>query len=114
MVSDQEHEEAVKRGEEMFRTLPHALSARFDRSIGMVIVNLNWGYSIAFPPGRTEDLHGAKEEDLTEIEVSAPGWEIYFPKLDTGLWVPGLVKGVFGTPAWEEQWAAANRPQEAA
>jgi hypothetical protein len=114
MVTQQEHDEAVARGEEMLRTRPRAVSARFDAQANTVIVDLNWGYSIAFAPERSQELAGAKPEDLAEIEISYPGFAIYFPRIDADLWVPGLAQGIFGTKRWEADWAAAHQINRAA
>lgn len=108
MVTEQEHDEALARGEEMFKILPRALGVRFDAETFMVVVDLNWGYSISFPPARSQDLQHATLEDLQEVEIGGIGWEIYFPRLDSGLWVLGLAKGIFGTRQWEEDWAAKH------
>ncbi len=113
MVTQQEYDEATKRGDEMYETLPRAVSVRFDPSARRVVVDLNWGYSISFPPERSQELHKASLQDLSEVEISGPGWGIYFPRIDADLWVPGLAKGVFGTKRWEEDWAAAHRDKAA-
>ena len=113
MVTELEHDEAIAKGEEMFKTLPHALGVHFDANSFRVVVDLNWGYSISFSPERSQDLHHAKLEDLQEVEIGGVGWEIYFPRLDSGLWVPGLAKGIFGTQQWEEDWAAKHMVERA-
>ena len=53
MVSEQEHEAAVERGLVMYRTLPHPVAVRYNSACRLVEVDLNWGYSIQFPPERS-------------------------------------------------------------
>jgi hypothetical protein len=113
MVTQQEHEEAVARGQGMLRTRPRAVSARFDVQSKTIVIGLNWGYSIIFPPERCQDLANANPEDLTEIEITHPGFGVYFPRLDADLWVPGLAQGVFGTKQWEAQWATEHQVDRA-
>jgi hypothetical protein len=114
MATQREFDEATARGEEMFRTLPRVVAVRFDAQSRLVIVDLHWGYSIAFPPERSQDLHDATPEELAEVEISGPGWSIYFPKLDTDLWVPAMVEGRFGNARWEAAWAEAHPFDKAA
>ena len=112
MVTQQEFEEAKARGQEELRTLPRALNARYDEAVNLVVVELNTGYTVAFPPYRCQDLEHAKPEELVSVEISFPGFGLYFPAIDADLWVPGLARGVFGTPRWEAMWLATH-PLEA-
>ena len=108
MVTLQEHEEAAARGREALRTTPRALSARYDQNANLVFVELNTGYTVAFSPQRSQALHQALPEDLMEIEISFPGFGLYFPKLDEGVLVTALAKGRFGSDRWEAAWRAAH------
>ncbi len=114
MATYDEHEEAVRQGEALYRDFPRAVSARFEEKLGLVFVELSSGYSIAFPPERAEDLRGDSVEDLSRVEITPPDWGVYFPLMDADLWVPGLAKGVFGTERWEAAWAEAHQAKEAA
>ena len=113
MISDQEHDAAVERGEEMYRTLPHPVAVRYNAAARLVEVDLNWGYSIQFPPEWAQDLQNATDEQLSHVEIAGV-WGIYFPDIDADLWVPGLAQGIFGTKRWEADWAASHRSDEAA
>jgi hypothetical protein len=108
MVTQQEHEEATRRGDELVKSEPGAIRARFDPIAGLVVIDLNRGYSISFPPARAQGLENAKSEELAECEITAAGLGIYFPKVDVDLWVPALVKGRFGNDRWEAAWAEAH------
>ena len=117
MVTQQEHDDATARGLESLRTEPRALSAHYDQALNLIFVDLNTGYSIAFPPQRSQPLQDAKPEDLVDIEIDYPGFSIFFPRLDDGLLVPSLAQGRFGNDRWEAAWLAAhpleNRPYPA-
>lgn len=114
MVTQQEHDDAVARGIEALRTQPRALSVRYDASTNLVFVELNTGYTIAFPPSRSQDLEKATPNDLAEVEIAGVGFGIYFPRIDADLLVQSIVEGRFGTDRWEAAWLAAhpleNRP----
>ena len=102
------------RGEEMLRHLPRVVAARYDIATNQIHIELNKGFTISFPPQRAQTLAGASPEQLDEIEFSYPGFELYFPRLDDGLWVPSLVTGRFGNDRWEAEWAAKHSVDQAA
>ncbi|SNT29611.1 Protein of unknown function [Granulicella rosea] len=114
MVTQQEHDEALERGRELIRNNPGAVRVRFDKELRQVIVELNRGFSITFPPERAQGLENASDEDLSEIEINSSGLGIYFPRIDADLWVPALAKGRFGNDRWEAAWAAAHSQDKAA
>ena len=98
-----EHREFVganRRGQEMLDTIPHALSARYDRRIGRVVVRLSTGLEISFSPRDTQGLETATGEQLREIEIDPPGFGLHFPALDADLYIPALLEGFFGSKRW--------------
>jgi hypothetical protein len=82
------------------RINPLAVAATYDRRIGRVVVVLDTGLELAFPPHLAQGLEGAKPADLAEIEISPTGLGLHFPRLDADLYVPALLEGVFGSEAW--------------
>jgi hypothetical protein len=98
MISDQEYLEANQRAAN--RPGPLATSARYDRRIGRVLVELDTGYAIAFAPHLAQGLENAKPAQLDEIEVSPSGLGLYFPKLDADLYMPSILQGIFGSKNW--------------
>ena len=83
-----EHEEfleANRRGQEMLATIPHAVSARYDRRIGRVVVGLSNRLEISFSPRNAQGLETATVEQLREIEIDPPGYGLHFPTLDADL-----------------------------
>jgi hypothetical protein len=98
-----EHEEflqANRRGQEMLATIPHAVSARYDRRIGRVVVGLSNRLEISFSPRNAQGLETATVEQLREIEIDPPGYGLHFPALDADLYIPALLEGVFGSKRW--------------
>ncbi|MDN5848346.1 MAG: DUF2442 domain-containing protein [Nitrococcus sp.] len=81
-----------------------AISARYDRRTSRIVVRLDSGLELAFPPRLAEGLAGAAATDLAEVEISPAGLGLHWPKLDADLYVPALLQGVFGT----RQWMAAQ------
>src|ERR1017187_5652875 len=100
MNEHEEYLEATRRGEEMRATIPHALSARYDRRIGRVVVRLSSGLEISFSPRDAQGLETATWEQLREIEIDPPGFGLHFPALDADLSIPALLEGFFGSKRW--------------
>ena len=98
MVSNQDFIEANQRATADHG--PRATSARYDRRIGRILVELDTGYAIAFSPRLAQGLEDAKPTHLDEIEVSPSGLGLYFPKLDADLYVPSILQGIFGSKNW--------------
>ncbi len=58
---------------------------------------------MAFPRHLLEGLGTASEDQLREIVIAGPGTGLYWPKLDVGHYVRGLIDGVFGTQRWMQE-----------
>jgi hypothetical protein len=97
---EQEIEQATRRASARLARDPRAVAAHYDADRGLVVIDLSTGYSVSFPPQRAQGLEHASPTDLAEIEITAPGYGLHFPKLDADLWVPALLEGVFGSRAW--------------
>ncbi|HZU88712.1 MAG TPA: DUF2442 domain-containing protein [Stellaceae bacterium] len=82
------------------RQAGHAVAARYDRRASRIVVRLNTGLELSFPPALAEGLAGAAPEDLAEIEITPAGLGLHWPKLDADLYIPALLQGVFGSRKW--------------
>lgn len=98
-VTEREFERAEAQAQEE-REAGHVRSARYDRRRQRVIVEMNTGIEVTFPPALAEGLAGAAPENLAQIEVSPSGLGLHWPKLDADLYVPALLQGVFGSRSW--------------
>ena len=61
-VNEQEFAQAQKRGRARRRT-GYAVAARYDPVTSRIVVSLNTGLELAFPPSLAEGLAGASTED---------------------------------------------------
>jgi hypothetical protein len=86
MISHEEYLQATRRGEEMRAKTPHAVSARYDRRIGRIVISLSTGLDIAFSPKDAQGLETATWQQLQGIEVEAGGFGIHFPTLNADLY----------------------------
>lgn len=104
MVRHDEFERANARGALRRRTTPRAVSAKFDKGQGKIVVELSTGLTISFRPRDAQGLEEAAQTDLKEIEISPSGFGLHFPRLDADLYIPALLEGFFGS----RRWAAAR------
>lgn len=95
-----EYEAAVERARVRAETEPHAIAARYDKRLRMVLVALHTGLTVAFHPTDVQGLESATVADLSAIELDADGFGLHFPTLDADVWLPGLLAGHFGSKNW--------------
>ncbi len=93
----------IRRAEQAMRERmagPRAIGVRYDRRRRRVVVSLNNGLELAFPPELAEGLDGAEPADLAKIEITPTGLGLHWSRLDADISVPGLLDGVFGSRRW--------------
>jgi len=91
---------ANKRARELQASVPRAVSARYDRENGRVVIRLSSNLDVSFSPNDAEGLENAMPSQLDEIEISPSGFGIHFPKLDADLYLPSLLQGFLGSRKW--------------
>lgn len=98
------------------RDAAHATAARYDRRRGRIVVELNTGLEMTFPPELAEGLQDANEDALADIRITPSGLGLHWPKLDADLYVPGLMQGLFGSRRWmaRELGASGGRARSSA
>ncbi len=81
-----------------------------------IVISLENGLEIAFPPRLAEGLADATAAELSRIEISPLGDGLHWPALDADLSVPGLLAGIFGSKRWmaAQLGAAGGRSRSAA
>jgi len=99
-ISKAEIDAAIARGKTVAATAPRAATARYDRQLGRVIVELTSGCAFAFPPRLAQGLEQATEEQLEQVEILGRGDALHWEVLDTDFSVPGLLAGIFGTKSY--------------
>lgn len=68
-----------------------ALSARYDRRSGRIVLELTSGYLFGFPVKMVPALARATPTQLAAVEVSPGGGALHWDALDADLSVPGLL-----------------------
>lgn len=79
---------------------PRAVRVRYDRRRSRVVLSLNNGLEVAFPPKLAEGLDVATADELSDVEITPTGLGLHWPKLDADLYVPALLSGLFGSRQW--------------
>jgi hypothetical protein len=100
MAGYDKFELANKRGERVRASVPHALSAEYDRAAGRIVIHLSSRLDVSFSPRDAQGLENATPSQFDEIEISPSGLGIHFPKLDADLYLPSLLEGFLGSRRW--------------
>lgn len=98
-ITDLEFSQSGKNMEAV-RQHGYAVAAHYDRRRARVVVSLNTGVEVTFPPKLAQGLANADPSDLAAIEITPSGLGLHWPKLDADLYVPGLLHGAFGSKTW--------------
>jgi hypothetical protein len=80
---------AMQRGADAAAREPRATSARFDAERHRLIVELVGDVELSIPVAR---LGFAPDADLSGVAVSGGGFDLYFPAIDEGAFVPDLAR----------------------
>lgn len=108
MVTHEELNRADERARELESRVPRALSARYDRHLRRVVIQLRSNLGIFFSPRETEGLETATPAQLAEIEISPSGYGLHFPQVDADVYLPALFEGVFGSELWAANHTGAR------
>jgi hypothetical protein len=100
MASLKEFELANQRAAETKLRVPRAVSARYDRKTGRIVIELSSRLMVSFAPSDVEGLETARPSQLERIEISPSGFGIHFPAVDADIYVPALLEGFLGSKAW--------------
>ncbi len=100
MVTRDEYAEATERGKRIFAAPTAAVSAGYDRVRDRIVVRLRSGLEISFSPKDAQGFEGATPAQLSEIEITPMRDGLFWPQLDEGLWIPGILEGILGTRKW--------------
>jgi hypothetical protein len=100
MGSHDTFELANRRAREMRESNPRAVSARYDRRRGRIVIRLSSDLDVSFPPRIAQGLEHATPAKLRDIEITPSGFGIHFPKLDADVYLPALLEGFFGSKKW--------------
>lgn len=114
-ITDAQIDAAIERGKREEQSEPRAVTARYDRQLDRVIVDLTNGCTFAFPPHMAQGLEQANPDQLAQVEVLGRGYGLHWEAMDVDLSIPGLIAGIFGTKTYMARHAGqATSPAKAA
>ena len=99
-ISDQEFDAANRRGQLKKARYPATIAVLYDSDRARLLIALESGLELTISPQLLQGLEHATALDLAEVEISASGFGIHFPRLDADIDVPSLLHGIRGTAAW--------------
>lgn len=97
-ISDKEFAAANRRAAERRTSGAFAVSARVTGKD--LIVSFATGAQIRVPLKLIEGLRDAPAAALKTVEISPAGLGVRFSTIDVDVYVPALMKGVFGSAGW--------------
>ena len=85
-----------------------AVSARYDRRGGRVMIMLNNGAVVGFPLSALPGLEGATPDELRHIVVEGDGYGLRVERLDADISVPQLLADHLGSTTMKRAVVRAN------
>jgi hypothetical protein len=100
MATHDQYARAKAKGERLRLQEPYAVNVRYDGRQQRIVVDLNTGLTVVFPPSVVEGLQDARPRDLRDIEITPSGFGLHFPRLDADIYLPGILAGTLGSRRW--------------
>jgi len=101
VTTDAEIDRAIERGKDLRREpLVTAVEYRPGPGLDLIILKLNDGSRRAIPREDLQGLRSATKDQLARVEILGGGTGLHWPDLDADLYVPGLLRGIYGTKKW--------------
>lgn len=81
---------------------PRVLSVEYrsGRGLDLLILQMSDGHRCVLPREDLQGLQHATREQISQIEILGNGTGLHWPALDVDLYVPALLRGVYGTRQW--------------
>lgn len=96
--SPQEFATITRRTAQAMKRTLLAVSARYDRRSGRLMIVLNTGAVVGFPLSVLPGLENATPADLRKIEIEGGGYGLRVVSLDADIAVPALLEDQLGSP----------------
>jgi hypothetical protein len=99
-ITDRDRLDAEARLQAELQVRPKVVRARYNRRASRIVIGLDNGLELTFPPRLAQGLERATSAELAIVEISPLGDGLHWPALDADLYVPALLQGVFGSKKW--------------
>ena len=81
-ITDSDRIAAEARMQAELKNHPRAIRARYDRRASRIVIGLDNGLELAFPPRLAQGLETASPTELSNIEISPLGDGLHWPAID--------------------------------
>jgi Protein of unknown function (DUF2442) len=101
ITSDVEIDRAIERAKRS-RQEPLAAEIEYRPGVGLdlFVLRLTDGRRRVFPREELQGLQSGTREQLARVEIVGGGTGLHWPDLDADLYVPALLRGVYGNKLW--------------
>lgn len=101
VFTNAEFERAVARAKHL-QNEPLIKEAQYRPGPGLdlFVFKLNDGRRLAVPREDLQGLQSGTKEQLARIEIVGGGTGLHWPDLDADVYVPGLLRGIYGNKKW--------------
>lgn len=101
VTSDDEVDRALERATSL-RDEPRVVKVEYrpGRGLNLLVLSLSNGHRHVIPVEDVEGLQSATREQIGEVEILGRGTGLHWPAVDLDLYVPELLRGVYGTRRW--------------
>ncbi len=80
---------SMERGAKAAEQDPIAVAVRFDSAQNRLIIDLMGDVEVAIP---VKALGFPPDADLSDVRVEGGGFDLYFPQIDEGAFIPELIR----------------------
>ncbi len=79
---------------------PRAVKVEYRPSNDAIAIHFENGNDLIVPRKNLEGLRGASKKQLARIIIEGPGTGLSWPDLNVDHYIPGLMRGIYGTSKW--------------
>ncbi len=99
LITDAEMDTALERSKQ-YASFPTIVEAvyRGEPELSFLMLRLSNGQRMFIPREMLGELRNATEEQAVSLEIGPEGLDIWWPKLDDGLYLPDFVEHRWGKP----------------
>ncbi|MBZ5663049.1 MAG: DUF2442 domain-containing protein [Acidobacteriia bacterium] len=101
ITSDAEIDRAIERARKV-RAQPLVAEVEYKPGAGLdlLILKLTDGRRHVIPREELQGLQSAPKDQIALVEIVGGGTGLHWPSLDVDFYVPGLLRGIYGTKKW--------------
>lgn len=101
ITSDEEIDKAIERAATL-RNEPRVTKVEYrpGRGLNLLVLHLSDGHRRLIPVEDVQGLQSATRQEIGAVEILGQGTGLHWPALDLDLYVPSLLRNIYGTRRW--------------